>query len=836
MIGPGATRPAVRPSNGRIALLLFLVSWVGFNANLRTTAGYDGLAASLIPFGLWHGDGLYLDAVGGTLPPEVGYSIVRSRTGHWVSLYPVVTPLLVSPLYLPTLFLEGFRPDDPVTGRVVRSLMEKLSASTLAALSVAVVFLLLRRRASPRLATFLALAYAFGTSTWSVSSQQLQQHAAAQLLLALCLLLVTGEGQLRLAGLGFLGLLSGLLTANRPQDVFFSAALAWIVLRRHGRRSWPFLLGAGLVAAALVAYNVTHFSGVTGGYGDYRLPDGGRLEPSFPSLTAVAGLLFSNRGVFTFSPILLLLLLRPRAIAGPVRENAILAGGWVSCVLFFAAYPGWSGGYTYGPRYLADGLPLLFLFLAGPAASVRSVAGRTLLGVSVLFAVSLQAIGAFCYPGGDSGNERHGSWTVSRSSPVLAFSAGLQPLHFLPLVAPSLPMARALAPEEGRGALRFAEPPPASVPADARPDVRVAVTNRGKGRWSSFGGWFGEGAVKLAAWWTTGDGSPTPGSVPTEAWIASSLLPGETAVTTIRPRAPAAAGSYRLRLGIVQVGNPSAGGPGAEGPGVLEAPIQVSPAALGSGPRVIWGGVDGPSEIVAGRRARYRVRLRNGSTTPWTDQVHLSYHWRSADGVELHREGGRANLVPMSEEGGFGLYLIEVVADVPAGTYRLELDLVEEGVAWFAARGGAPLALDVAVREAGPSVTFAPLPPGAFRAELEAPDVPASMRPGLTIETPVRVRNLSPVPFPADGRIDGGLRVNVTYRWLDAGGSVVVPDGARTALPSPLAPGEAVTVPALLVAPETPGEYELEIDLVQEGVEWFGIRGSRTLRRRVAVD
>ena len=36
-------------------------------------------------------------------------------------------------------------------------------------------------------------------------------------------------------------------------------------------------------------------------------------------------------------------------------------------------------------------------------------------------------------------------------------------------------------------------------------------------------------------------------------------------------------------------------------------------------------------------------------------------------------------------------------------------------------------------------------------------------------------------------------------------------------------------------APEAPGDYILELDVVQEGVAWFGARGSKTLRASVGV-
>ena len=69
--------------------------------------------------------------------------------------------------------------------------MEKLTASFLAALSAALLFLLLRRRATPSIAMLLTVAYAFGTTTWVISSQALWQHGMAQLLVIGLMLLLT---------------------------------------------------------------------------------------------------------------------------------------------------------------------------------------------------------------------------------------------------------------------------------------------------------------------------------------------------------------------------------------------------------------------------------------------------------------------------------------------------------------------------------------------------------------------------------------------------------------------------------------------------------------------
>ena len=66
-----------------------------------------------------------------------------------------------------------------------------------------------------------------------------------------------------------------------------------------------------------------------------------------------------------------------------------------------------------------------------------------------------------------------------------------------------------------------------------------------------------------------------------------------------------------------------------------------------------------------------------------------------------------------------------------------------------------------------------------------------------------------------------GPSIRVSYRWLDDAGDVVVPEGLRTPLPGPVGPGERAVVPVSVSAPDA-GRYTLQLDLVDEGVTWFG--------------
>lgn len=65
--------------------------------------------------------------------------------------------------------------------------------------------------------------------------------------------------------------------------------------------------------------------------------------------------------------------------------------------------------------------------------------------------------------------------------------------------------------------------------------------------------------------------------------------------------------------------------------------------------------------------------------------------------------------------------------------------------------------------------------------------------------------------------------VCLCYHWVDEHGKWIQHDGLRTPLPRPLAPGENVRLAMRVHPPALPGMYILVIDLVREGVGWFGL-------------
>jgi hypothetical protein len=396
----------LEPRDALAALLLAALAFIVFNANLRAIPAADTFAARYLPFSILRHHSVLLDPVAepvaqGRLPPAAqgqdgsAFWLQRGRSGQLISKYPLVVPLLVTPLYIPAAhYLDTIGWDPHAVDQVAR-VMEKLSASLIAATSVGLMYLLLRRRAGPALAAGLTLAYAFGTTTWVISSQALWTHGMAQLLIVATLLLITGPPTALRAVAA--GLACALIAANRPPDAVLAAALGAFGLLWAGRR-WPLLVLAGIVPAALtLAYNLGTVGHWAGAYALAVHPSD--LNDDIPG--GIAGLLFSpTRGLFVFSPFLLFV---PALLVHALRERstraltAALAAAMVVQVVGYAMVD-WRQGIAWGPRWLTDMVPIL-VWMLPPVVSRLALAGRALFITACLVSVVIQAIGAFWYTG-----------------------------------------------------------------------------------------------------------------------------------------------------------------------------------------------------------------------------------------------------------------------------------------------------------------------------------------------------------------------------------------------------------------------------------------------------
>ncbi len=396
----------IRGRDLRTSLLLAILCLLVYNANLRSISAADAFGARYLPFSLWRYHTILLDPIstvvaqGRPIPEmphqtDAAFWIVRTRGGHMVSLYPIMEPLLVAPLYLPAVVYLSARGWDQLDLDRVARIMEKLCASLLAAMSVAILYLLLRRRAEPRLSLLLTLAYAFGTTTWVIGSQALWQHGMAELLIVAAMFVLTGPCNPRRAILA--GILCGLIACNRPPDSLIAAALA-IYGFWWARRLAPLMLGA---AAVPVIFLLIYNFGIVGHYaGAYGLV----ARPMFFQHNLFYGLgvlLFSPaKGLFVFSPFLLVIPFCLPQIFADRRTRVITTAVGIATVVLLLVYSkaDWRQGASWGPRWLTDLLPILFWMLPPALRSLNRV-GRVAFALACCAGIAIEGIGAFWYTG-----------------------------------------------------------------------------------------------------------------------------------------------------------------------------------------------------------------------------------------------------------------------------------------------------------------------------------------------------------------------------------------------------------------------------------------------------
>jgi hypothetical protein len=119
-----------------------------------------------------------------------------------------------------------------------------------------------------------------------------------------------------------------------------------------------------------------------------------------------------------------------------------------------------------------------------------------------------------------------------------------------------------------------------------------------------------------------------------------------------------------------------------------------------------------------------------------------------------------------------------------------------------------------------------------YRAEIDAPPQ-FEMPRDRTLRIPLSLTNTGRLAWESTATPP----ILVSYHWLPIDGdSFVAFEGARTPLPSRIAPGDTTSLDVEVRAPEHAGHYRLEWDVVQEGRLWFSTEpGAERVMSRVAV-
>jgi hypothetical protein len=536
------------------SLLLFLLLLGAYLATGRVHLSGDSLPARYLPWSLLRHGSFALDRFPEVYEEPRAWAplldglpyFVRRHGGHYLSSYSPGPALVALPIVAMPVLAGAPTAWAPA--------LEKLAASVIAALSAAFVFLSLERLVSRRWAVALTLIYGLGTSTLSVSSQALWQHGPTQLAVAVMVWAITGPIAGREAWLAGLAMASA--AAIRGSNALLVLPVGLWLVWRHPRLSPWLALGAAPAVAAVAAYNLAYFGAPTPGGARLTTAPVWTLFAQTPFLEGLAGVLASPaRGLFVYSPVLLFSL-AGAALAwrhGPPVLVPLGAGAALLVVLV-SNWAVWWGGHCWGPRLLADALPIFAVLLAPAARWIGPRRGlRAAFALLAALSVGVHALGAYLYDarwdaesGANPPLSRFWSW---RDGPIAFYARPLlREARGWIATSAEEPRTSASAPELLRAAYEVSGTRPSASP---RERLALAVDARNTGRATWLAAAPGDiGAVKLGwRWWR--DGALAGEG---RASLSRDVPPGATARFLPSIEAPSAPGRYALALDLVSEG------------------------------------------------------------------------------------------------------------------------------------------------------------------------------------------------------------------------------------------------------------------------------------------
>lgn len=446
-------------------VILFVVLFLAYNtiSGVGFISG-DVAPATYLPTSLILYQNVFFDVSTPSLAnPDLAYAFPLVN-GHYVSLFPIVTPVLVTPVYAISWVLYHLF-NIPVSDTdfiLMAKLLAKTSAAIITTLAGVLVYITAKDLFSKRVAILTTFIFAFATSTWAISSQALWQHGTVELLLiALICLIVKNEKKEWWGYIFLLGAVSGLFVFNRPPDSILLIPILVYVLWYQRSSIQYYVVGGLLSGLPFLWYNYSMFGNIFGGYAENL----SLFALSTDFVRQYIGLLIApNVGLLIFCPVLIVsifgFLTVYRSTGSRIKTLLLLFTPAICLqILLYSFFKPWasSAAYCFGPRFLTCFVPVLCIYIGFFLESLfntdssrqvqikKWIAGIIVAGLIIL-SVSIQCIGVFLYGWSSEENmsiNDHRAWDWSDSIIINSLTTGLNQIpgitvYILPPIPPIL--------------------------------------------------------------------------------------------------------------------------------------------------------------------------------------------------------------------------------------------------------------------------------------------------------------------------------------------------------------------------------------------------------------
>lgn len=129
-----------------------------------------------------------------------------------------------------------------------------------------------------------------------------------------------------------------------------------------------------------------------------------------------------------------------------------------------------------------------------------------------------------------------------------------------------------------------------------------------------------------------------------------------------------------------------------------------------------------------------------------------------------------------------------------------------------------------------------PLPEDAFTVKMVITNLPSELKVSEVVNVCIKIKNTSSYLLPSEALPGNRCRLGLSYRWNSSTGEKISGYESRAYLPEDLEPGGELLLNIPVKALDMPGEYILEVDMVQEAVAWFGDKGSKTAVAKIKIN
>jgi len=224
---------------------------------------------------------------------------------------------------------------------------------------------------------------------------------------------------------------------------------------------------------------------------------------------------------------------------------------------------------------------------------------------------------------------------------------------------------------------------------------------------------------------------------------------------------------------------------------------------------------------------KFKIKVKNTGALTWNrngdNPVYLGYHWRDFNSKEMVVFDGKRSII--SEDGvnvdNEVVFDFTVISPSKPGEYILQIDLVHEGITWFSFQGVPSLEKFITV-----DISYA----AQYN---DGGTTPNYVDPGQEFNAQVTVRNNGFLLWKHEG---DKYRMDLGTHWINRDtGEMIIWDGSRGLLSKDVSHNEITAVDIKIKAPDKPGRYILQYDMVYERVAWFSEKGVIPLEVNVDV-